>query len=290
MWSQNQYSPSTQSQPDDPMRSLGENLQRLGLGSQSSASGRSQSADGISQSNLHLQPRPSTPDWSHAHPEPPSAPRGSRVYSFDFESDPVPTPNFGRSQWSDPGVGNTRTPEELSLLPSTQQQRPAIEFGDDNPQSYIFQPQPDLQHWTGSCLCGIVQIIITGPPIITFICHCRSCKKTFGSDFVSLARYGVDDVNTSSQGHVIWFDRNEVTHFFCGGCGAVFQLTGTNSREITIPIALLDDSMNFVPRMEINCAQKALWLPDFAPPHFRYDYTPLPAASHVDWSVPEDMW
>ena len=41
-------------------------------------------------------------------------------------------------------------------------------------------------HITGGCQCGAVRYALHEEPTGAHICHCRMCKKAFGSFFVPL--------------------------------------------------------------------------------------------------------
>ncbi|KAI1460488.1 Mss4-like protein [Annulohypoxylon moriforme] len=284
MWPQYHGSPATHSEPYDPMARLGNDMQRLGIGSQSPRPVRPQSAD------LQVQHRPSTPYWTHAHPEPPTTPRAPRVRLIDG-SEPLSVSNFQTGRWDNTYTGNAQITRQDFALPPTPQETSAVGSGTSSLQSYENPLQLYTQAWKGSCLCGSVDISISGLPIITYICHCNDCKRIFGSDFVTLARFKTEHVQILNQRNVLWCHVNDVAHFFCEHCGTTFELKGPASpTETTIPIALLDSgNINLAPNIEIYCAQQALWLPALAPPYLRYDYAPSPFTSHVHWQVPEDI-
>ncbi|KAI1209431.1 Mss4-like protein [Annulohypoxylon truncatum] len=263
-------------------------LQHPGPSSQLSAPFPARSADAMSLSDLHIQPEPSTPGWSYAYPEQPSAPRASRVQSIDTGAHPIPMPNFEMGQSTISGIGNAQTDGGFSLFDPYQNLMPVAD--DLQPHEDPIQQDTEIEKY-GCCRCRSVTIRIAGPPIITFICHCTDCKQIFGSDLVSFARYKVEHVDLLIEGQVIYYCVNDVSNFFCAGCGAVFEMrTAGNPTETTIPVALLEDPSHLAPRIEIYCTQRALWLPDYAPPSQRYDHAPQPSTSHMDWQVPDKIW
>ncbi|KAB7701485.1 hypothetical protein GBN26_05885 [Plesiomonas shigelloides] len=42
-----------------------------------------------------------------------------------------------------------------------------------------------MSYFTGSCLCGNISIIITGPIEHVICCHCHMCQKHHGSSHAS---------------------------------------------------------------------------------------------------------
>ena len=50
---------------------------------------------------------------------------------------------------------------------------------------------------TGGCLCGAVRYTTTATPLMTFVCHCRSCQKFTGSAFGTVVVFPKDTVTFS---------------------------------------------------------------------------------------------
>ncbi len=73
---------------------------------------------------------------------------------------------------------------------------------------------------TGSCLCGRVRFIVSGPLKPPDACHCLQCRKSSGHYFVST------DVPRSALAieggeHVSWFQSSaKARRGFCRHCGA----------------------------------------------------------------------
>lgn len=72
----------------------------------------------------------------------------------------------------------------------------------------------------GSCLCGAVQIEITGDLPEPHACHCTMCRKSTG-------HYGVgsdvprEQVTISGEDNVRWYQSSEtVRRGFCSTCGS----------------------------------------------------------------------
>ncbi|KAI1094263.1 Mss4-like protein [Rostrohypoxylon terebratum] len=281
---------------------------------------RPQSAGGFSQSNIPQNTSASTTDMPHAHPEPLSSPRTPRARPFDPWNNSLPSPDFesgpltafgtGHTQnngfislsssnpqnnygpWTAPGAGHTQTSGATSAFSSIPQELAGIGSHLIGGQTNRYQAHPnDRTRRTGSCCCRSVWVIIDGPPIITFICHCSSCKKIFGSDRVALARYRIDNVNISNTRSIRSYQVDNVTHYFCATCGTVFELRpSTNRAESVVPVALFDDQNGtLAPQMEVYCSRQAPWFPVLVPRRLRYDQTPLPFYSHLHWRVPHDL-
>ncbi|KAK7941228.1 uncharacterized protein PG986_013615 [Apiospora aurea] len=83
---------------------------------------------------------------------------------------------------------------------------------------------------TASCICGAVQINVTGAPLSTYLCHCGSYRKATGVMLASNVMYKADegddpaavlktfeDTQSSDSGTVI-------LRSFCAICGG--RVTG----------------------------------------------------------------
>ena len=113
---------------------------------------------------------------------------------------------------------------------------------------------------TGSCLCGSVQVSVTGPALLTFACHCRDCQKFSASAYSLSAMFPSDGF--ACTGDLIIGGRGspERTHYFCKSCmGFVFsRITGADHR-INLRISVLDDAAEFEPFVELMTGEKLPW-------------------------------
>ena len=60
-----------------------------------------------------------------------------------------------------------------------------------------------MESYTGSCLCGKVQIIASGRPYRVGICHCLDCRKFHGAIFHASAVFPQDQVTIKGVNIVI---------------------------------------------------------------------------------------
>lgn len=71
---------------------------------------------------------------------------------------------------------------------------------------------------TGSCLCGAVHYITTGPLRPVIACHCTQCRKTSGHH-VAATSVARDALQVS--GDVTWYASSPTAQRgFCGTCGS----------------------------------------------------------------------
>lgn len=109
----------------------------------------------------------------------------------------------------------------------------------------------------GGCLCGAVRYTVTGPPLLTAICHCRHCQRQSGSAFsVNLV---VADAQFAAQGEMRvfddWGDSGEAVHrHFCAACGSpIVSIADAFAGLTIIKAGTLDDPGSVVPTQEAYC-------------------------------------
>ncbi|KAI1878211.1 hypothetical protein JX265_002579 [Neoarthrinium moseri] len=154
---------------------------------------------------------------------------------------------------------------------------------------------------TGSCLCGAIQVRITGEPIFTNLCHCTSCKKASGSTVVSIAAYRSEDVTYTANPPDALKTYNDgspesgrvLERAFCGICGSrVRNASLSFPGSVALPTGILDgDKEDLKPKYELFCASRENWMADvpgteqFAtmpPPGFQ---APKPGEKQGTWSL-----
>ena len=116
---------------------------------------------------------------------------------------------------------------------------------------------------TGGCLCGEFRYTVAGEPEVSFICHCRECKRCTGSSFQSGMRLPADLV--SLQGELKTFDfiggsGRAIHRHFCAHCGSGVANTSDRRPGVIIVMAgTLDDPSVFSPEIEIFCEAAQPW-------------------------------
>lgn len=127
---------------------------------------------------------------------------------------------------------------------------------------------------TGGCLCGKVRYEIFAGPVMTAICHCRTCQKSVGAasfpalyvkaEALKITGDFKEYPTTADSGNIMY-------RGFCPECGTA--LFGRNSRFTAIrPVSAvtLDDPSVFVPQKDIWVSSAQAWeildpaLPKFA--------------------------
>jgi hypothetical protein len=115
----------------------------------------------------------------------------------------------------------------------------------------------------GSCLCGGVRFVVTGPFLRANYCHCSRCRKHSGSSASAQGRVPADAFELVSGADLI-----EIFHppdggmvkAFCRVCGSsLFGGTWPDGPEVSIRLGALDDDPGIRPQFRTFVASKAVW-------------------------------
>ena len=110
-----------------------------------------------------------------------------------------------------------------------------------------------VKRYSGTCLCGRVQLSARGEPLRIGICHCADCRQASGSAFTFYGIWRIDR-----------FERaGETSEFrgrhFCPRCGS--RLFSVDDREAEIQLGILSDPpTSFVPGYELWIGRREPWL------------------------------
>jgi hypothetical protein len=113
----------------------------------------------------------------------------------------------------------------------------------------------------GGCLCGAVRYRITGQPLATSFCHCRSCRLASGAPAVAWVVVRRDDFAVDHGTPVAFRSSPAVERTFCGRCGTSLTYQRDDSPEsIDVHTATLDAPDAFPPTREIWLEDKVAWM------------------------------
>jgi hypothetical protein len=112
----------------------------------------------------------------------------------------------------------------------------------------------------GRCLCGAVRYRVNGGPIVTSLCHCRSCRLAAGAPSVAWVIFRSSEFAYSAGQPARFRSSPAVIRTFCGQCGTslTYQLD-TEPDTIDVTTASLDFPDDFAPTREIWVAHKLAW-------------------------------
>ena len=112
----------------------------------------------------------------------------------------------------------------------------------------------------GGCLCGAVRYRFRGAPEYTAHCHCRSCQRAIGADFVTWTGFK-PEVFEVTQGEItVCATSPGVQRGFCGRCGSSLTYTGEGWDTIGVTTASLDDPEIAKPTSNVYLEHRRSWV------------------------------
>jgi hypothetical protein len=122
------------------------------------------------------------------------------------------------------------------------------------------------QTYTGHCLCGAVQIEVTGEPAGAGYCHCASCRSWSASPVNAFTLWPADAVTvTQGEDQIGEYNENEQTYRqWCKACGG--HLLGRHPQWglVDVYAATIPD-FPFTPGVHVNYASTVLPIKDGLP-------------------------
>lgn len=119
------------------------------------------------------------------------------------------------------------------------------------------------QQLKGSCLCGGVKFVVSGPFRAFHWCHCSRCRKDTGSAHASNIFARPDSVEWLSGLDIIKrFDLPEAERFakaFCTECGSPVPYVNRSGTHLIVPAGSLDASPDLAPDDNIHWRSRAPW-------------------------------
>jgi hypothetical protein len=123
----------------------------------------------------------------------------------------------------------------------------------------------------GGCLCGSTRYRITGDPVATSICHCRSCRRASGAPSVAWVVVPAESFSFVAGPPATFRSSAAVSRTFCPRCGTPLTYRHDDDVDtIDVTTATLDEPDRFAPMREIWLDHKLAWSAvDPALPHYR---------------------
>lgn len=102
-----------------------------------------------------------------------------------------------------------------------------------------------------TCLCGSVQLRLSGEPAAQFYCHCDDCQATSGGAYVAVAVYPADAV-FHTKGELVAWTLKTMPRKRCAVCGTQVLAEVPGGKQIGIKANLLPTGV-FKPTFHQNC-------------------------------------
>jgi hypothetical protein len=135
----------------------------------------------------------------------------------------------------------------------------------------------------GSCLCGDVRYVISGPAIVARHCHCVRCRRARGAAHASNLIVDIGDFRwTAGEDQVRSYkipDARYFTQAFCQNCGSSAPNVDHERAIVIVPMGGLDDPPPALPLEHI-------WVDSMAPWHRIDDDLPRHPEGPPDGSTP----
>ncbi len=94
----------------------------------------------------------------------------------------------------------------------------------------------------GHCLCGDIELRISGPIADILHCHCDNCRRISGN-YVAASRVAFDDLEVVDPGERLgWHHLPYARYGFCSGCGStLFFVANYRPDMAAVMVGVLDD-------------------------------------------------
>lgn len=115
--------------------------------------------------------------------------------------------------------------------------------------------RPDMERFTGGCVCGSVRVVATGQPYRVGICHCLDCRKHHGAPFYAAAVF--PQAAVTIEGETL----DHAGRHFCPRCGS--SVFARSNDEVEIHLGSLDTPDQLKPTYECWTIRREAWLPPF---------------------------
>ncbi|HVT62908.1 MAG TPA: GFA family protein [Legionellaceae bacterium] len=116
-----------------------------------------------------------------------------------------------------------------------------------------------MNRYTGKCLCGSCQYVITGIPTAMFLCHCSLCRKETGSIHGANIFFNHALLEwKKDQGKITYFklEGTRKQRAFCNICGSPLPRREENA-QVILPAGTLDDDSHLEPTAHIYYESRA---------------------------------
>ena len=115
----------------------------------------------------------------------------------------------------------------------------------------------------GSCLCGLVRIEISLPPISSGYCHCRICQKFTGSAMSTWTAFPSSAIHFPDKEPQYFASSPIAERGFCASCGSslTYRLVKPNpAAYVVVFTSCLDTPEKFAPSVHGGMESKMPWL------------------------------
>jgi hypothetical protein len=117
---------------------------------------------------------------------------------------------------------------------------------------------------SGGCLCGNLRYTVGDDPVLTAICHCKSCQKQTGAAFavvVVVAKAGLSFEGDLASFDVLGASGLPTRRIFCPKCGSPVAVEPSSNPDLTyLGAGTLDDTSWVNPTAQQWCDSAQPWV------------------------------
>ena len=119
---------------------------------------------------------------------------------------------------------------------------------------------------TSGCICGAVQLSISGQPVVMAYCHCDSCRGWLGAPIHAASLWLTPNVRIEKGADLLgMFKRTEASHRqFCTSCGSPVLIVHPELGMTDVPAGSIPDLV-FEPTLHVHYGEKVLTVVDGLP-------------------------
>jgi hypothetical protein len=119
---------------------------------------------------------------------------------------------------------------------------------------------------TSRCMCGQVEVEMSGDPAVMAYCHCSSCRGWLNAPIHAATLWPAANVRvTKGADQLGLFKRTEASHRqFCTSCGTPVLVQHPEIGMIDVPAGLIE-SLAFTPGLHVHYGEKVLAVKDGLP-------------------------
>ncbi|HEX6361550.1 MAG TPA: GFA family protein [Albitalea sp.] len=123
-------------------------------------------------------------------------------------------------------------------------------------------PETSPSYADGGCLCGALRYRVFGKPLVSSVCHCRSCRLASGAPAVGWIAFHVDDVHLLRGRPATRHSSPQVVRGFCARCGTPVSYRHADTPDvIELTTATLDHPELCPPTREVWLEHRVGWQP-----------------------------
>lgn len=112
----------------------------------------------------------------------------------------------------------------------------------------------------GGCLCGAVRYRVSGEPVATTLCHCRSCRRASGGTNVAWAVFDRSAFEWLGEEPVAYASSPGIEWLHCGACGSLVGYRRSSRPDhVDVTTGTVDDPDRFPPAAEIWLEHRIAW-------------------------------